>query len=143
MFTLGESAHGCGHVVRTVFQGVRTTAADYVTKKNARPNIDIKTKVFVDRVVLEAGSGNQSRATGVTLQNASGETSHFKARKEVILSTGTYGTPAILLRSGIGPKVEVEKYGIKSQLDLPGVGKNLLDHLVSWSELDSFMSLGI
>ena len=138
MFTLGESAHGCGHVVRTIFQGVRTTAADYVTKENARPNIDIKTKVFVDRVVLEAGSENQLRATEVILRTASGEACHIKARKEVILSTGTYGTPAILLRSGIGPKAEVEKHGIESQLDLPGVGKNLLDHLVSWSELDNF-----
>ena len=58
MFTLGESAHGCGHVVRTVFQGVRATAADYVTK-NARLNIDIKTTVFVDTVMLKAGSENR------------------------------------------------------------------------------------
>jgi choline dehydrogenase-like flavoprotein len=54
----------------------------------------------------------------------------FKARKEVILTAGAYGSPAILFRSGIGPSQELEEIGVNTVLDLPGVGKNLMDHLV-------------
>lgn len=129
MFTTGESSHGCGHAVRTVRQGIRTTAADYITKDNARDNIDIKTGLYVDRVILEE-VGGKLKATGVELQTAEGHKSFVGARSEVIICGGAYGSPAVLLRSGIGPKTEVEKHRIRCQIDLPGVGKNLMDHLV-------------
>ena len=136
MFTTGESSHGCGHAVRTVHQGIRTTAADYITKDNARDNIDIKTGYYVDRVILEK-VGGKVKVTGVELQTASAERhkSFVGARREVIICGGAYGSPAILLRSGIGPKTEVEKHRIQCQIDLLGVGKNLMDHLVSLSIL--------
>jgi choline dehydrogenase-like flavoprotein len=44
---------------------------------------------------------------------------------------GSYGTPQLLLVSGIGPKSEVEKLGVKSQVDLAGVGRNMKDHLMA------------
>jgi choline dehydrogenase len=44
---------------------------------------------------------------------------------------GSYGTPQLLLVSGVGPKSEVEKLGVQSRVDLPGVGKNLKDHLMA------------
>ncbi|KAL9104532.1 MAG: hypothetical protein Q9187_008889, partial [Circinaria calcarea] len=130
LFTSGESSYGCGHAIRTVFQGVRSSAADYITKENVRTNIEVETNSLVNRVVLENFNG-KLRATGIETQNATGDRRVIEARKEVILSAGAYGSPAVLLRSGIGPKTEVEKHGIKSRLDLPGVGKNLSDHLVS------------
>ena len=130
MFSSGERPHGCGHAVRSVNQGVRSTAADFVTKDNTRNNIDIMTNVYVDKVILEDTSDG-IRAVGVDLQYSSGDKRSVKARKEVIVTAGTYGSPTVLLRSGIGDKHEVEKHGIESRVDLPGVGKNLMDHLVS------------
>ena len=130
MFTSGESPNGCGHAVRSIYQGVRSTAADFITKDNTRSNVDIMTNVYVDKVILEA-TNNGMRAVGVDLQDSHGEKRSVRAQQEVILTAGVYGSPAILLRSGIGEKHEVEGYGIKSRVDLPGVGKNLMDHLVS------------
>ena len=130
VFTTGESPHACGHAIRSIFQGVRTTAADYITKRNQRGNITVKTGTIVDHVVL-VSDGNQKRAIGAQLQNATGEKTFVKARKEVILSGGAYSSPAILLRSGIGPKQELQGLGIESQVDIQGVGKNLMDHPVS------------
>ncbi|KAJ8066129.1 hypothetical protein OCU04_005220 [Sclerotinia nivalis] len=133
MFSSGKSAHGCGHVVRTTHQGSRSLAVDYITNSTAQAGISIKTNTFIDRVNLTTDSAGESRANGVFLQDTTGQKTFIKARKEVIISAGTYGSPGILIRSGIGAKQEVEKIGIESQVDLPGVGKNLMDHLVMLS----------
>lgn len=90
------------------------------------------TDAIVDRVLLEKDSGVDGlRATGVVTLAADGTEKVFHANKEVIVSSGTYCSPAILLRSGIGPKADLETHGIQCEVDLPGVGKNLMDHLVS------------
>lgn len=127
VFTTGESPHACGHAIRSIYQGVRTTAADYVTKNNKRSNVNVVTDTIVHHVVL-AGDGKRKRAIGAQLQSAAGDKTLVKARKEVIVSAGAYCSPAILLRSGIGPKQELQGLGIESQVDLGGVGKNLMDH---------------
>lgn len=132
MFTTGSNPQGCGHVPRTVWQGVRTTGADYITKSCRRENITIKTNTLVDKVVLERQDNSSAlRAVGVKLVSADGTKTVVRARREVIISGGAYCSPAILLRSGIGAKDEVERFGITCEIDLPGVGKNLIDHLVS------------
>lgn len=131
VFTSGESPHACGHALRSIFQGVRTTAADYITKSNVRSNLSVKTDTVVDHLIL-AAYGERKRAIGAELKCVRGDKTVVKARKEVILSAGAYCTPAILLRSGIGPKQEVQELGIESQVDLSGVGKNLMDHPVSF-----------
>lgn len=130
MFSTGETPNGCGYVVRTAVDGVRTTAADYLLKNNVRENVTIKTNTLVDKIVIETRDG-ALQATGVEVVAEDETRSVLKARKEVIISAGAYASPAILLRSGIGPKEEIVKHGIPSLIDLPGVGKNLLDHLVS------------
>lgn len=56
----------------------------------------------------------------------------FKARKEVIINVGPYCSPGILLRSEIGCRKELEELGSPSVINLPGIGKNLRDHLVSF-----------
>lgn len=53
----------------------------------------------------------------------------YYANKEVILCGGTINTPQIMMLSGLGPKSELEALGIKVKKDIPGVGKNLMDHL--------------
>ena len=130
LLTTGESPHACGHTIRSVRQGVRTTAADYITKSNTRGNISIKTDTIVDHVVM-VGDEKRKRAVGAQLQSPTGEKTLVKARKEVIVAGGAYSSPAILLRSGIGPKQEMQELGVESQVDLGGVGKNLMDHPVS------------
>ncbi|ETN44414.1 uncharacterized protein HMPREF1541_10595 [Cyphellophora europaea CBS 101466] len=129
MFTTGESAQGCGHVPRTVHQGVRTFAADYLRRHQDR--VDIMTSAIVDKVIVEERSGKLT-ATGVAVVNTSGTSATIKARHEVIISAGAYCSPTILLRSGIGPACELDAHSITCRVDLPGVGKNLQDHLVAF-----------
>lgn len=130
LLTTGESPHACGHAVRSIFQGVRATAADYITKSNTRGNVSVKTDTIVDHVVI-VGDEKRKRAIGAQLRSGTGEKTLVKARKEVIVTGGAYSSPAILLRSGIGPKQELQELGVESQVDLGGVGKNLMDHPVS------------
>lgn len=130
MFSTGDVPHGCGHVPRTVYEGLRTTGADFVTNKNHRRNITIVTDTTVDKVIFKQ-EGSQTRASGVLTKTSDGATKTFFARKEIVISGGAYCSPAILLRSGIGPKEELEKHQIPVTVNSPGVGKNLMDHLVS------------
>jgi choline dehydrogenase-like flavoprotein len=130
MFSTGDIPHGCGHVPRTVHKGIRTTGADFITNGYHRENITIQTDTTVDRVILEQGADGL-RATSVATVLKDGTKRTFHARKEIIISGGSYCSPAVLLRSGIGAKHELEKVGIQCKVDLPGVGKNLMDHLVS------------
>lgn len=129
MFSTGESPHGCGDVPRTVHQGIRTTAADFVTKNYKRDNITIKTEVTVDKLLFSEETGELT-ASGVAAIAKDCKKSEYKARKEVLVTAGAYCSPPILMRSGIGPKEQLEKHGIECLVDLPGVGKNLMDHVV-------------
>lgn len=85
-----------------------------------RPNLTVLTGRQVGRLLLEG-----ERVTGIELR--SGE--RLLARREVILSAGAFGSPQILLASGVGPGAELKAAGIPVKHELPGVGKNLQDHL--------------
>lgn len=126
MFTTGSRSHGCGHALRTVHQGLRSTGADFVTDSYHRSNIDIVVDTLVDKINFD----DHRRATSVDLIFKSKQRVTVRARKEIIVSSGAYCTPAVLLRSGIGPKSELEKLNIPVIVDSPGVGANLLDHLI-------------
>ncbi|KAJ5388531.1 Glucose-methanol-choline oxidoreductase [Penicillium cosmopolitanum] len=129
MFSSGDVAQGCGHAPRTVYEGIRTTGADFVTNKNHRSNITIQADTTVDKVIFNK-QGGQPRATGVVTKGTDGSFKTFFARKEIIISGGAYCSPAVLLRSGIGSRKELEKHQIECIVDSPGVGKNLMDHLI-------------
>ncbi|KAL4964065.1 GMC family oxidoreductase [Aspergillus stella-maris] len=129
MFSTGDVPHGCGHVPRTVYKGIRTTSADFITKEYDRSNITIQTDATVDRVILEQ-TADGYRATGAVTRSNDGQVRNFYARREVIVSGGAYCSPAILMRSGIGARDELAQFGIDTKIDLPGVGKNLMDHLI-------------
>ena len=132
MFSHGENPHGCGHAPRTVSNGLRTTSADFITKANAKKNITILTSAHVEKVILEQNAAGKPIATGVQAVLEDGSVVVIKANKEVVVSGGAYCSPNILNRSGIGAKEELDKHGITTLVDLPAVGKNLMDHLVSW-----------
>ncbi|TLP76561.1 alcohol dehydrogenase [Pseudomonas nitroreducens] len=85
-----------------------------------RPNLTVLTDRQVGRLLLDG-----ERVTGIELR--SGE--RLQASREVILTAGALGSPQILLASGIGPAAELKAAGIPVKHDLPGVGKNLQDHL--------------
>jgi choline dehydrogenase len=102
--------------------GVRWNAAfAYLDPVRPSPLLEIRDRTIVDRVLVEAG-----RAVGV---RAIGPEGVFEARADqVVLTAGTYGTPAVLLRSGIGPAGELRALDIEVVADNPGVGANLHDH---------------
>lgn len=131
MFSHGENPHGCGHAPRTVTNGLRTTGADFITKVNTKQNITILTSAHVDKVIIEEDPAGELRATGVKAVLEDGSSVVVNAKKEVVVSGGAYCSPNILNRSGIGAKSKLEQHGITTLVDLPGVGKNLMDHLVS------------
>ena len=122
----GPSQEGFGCYQATIRKGVRcSTSLAYLKPAISRPNLTVASGVLVTSVVLEAG-----RATGVKYRQASTETT-ARALREVILSAGAIGSPHLLLLSGVGPGAELKTAGIRVQHELPGVGKNLQDHLLA------------
>lgn len=112
-------AVGAGPAPMNLVAGIRqSTALTHLAPARARPNLTVRTDVLVDRVAVSGG-----RATGVVL--ATGE---VVAAGAVVLSAGAYGSPAILLRSGIGPADELRDVGVEVLADVPGVGRGLQDH---------------
>ncbi|KAF8320440.1 alcohol oxidase [Clavulina sp. PMI_390] len=112
---------GVGWLPGTNAGGARNTPAGYLA--TPKPNLDILTSAQVTKVLFDT-SGAVPVANGVEYaQDAS-----FKAKKEVILSGGTIGSPHILLHSGVGDAAELTKLGIPVVKDLPDVGRNMQDH---------------
>ncbi|TDT45213.1 choline dehydrogenase-like flavoprotein [Maribacter spongiicola] len=99
------------------------TIHNYLNGARLRSNLSIETEAFVSKVIIENG-----KAVGVEYFK-DGKYQTIKANKEVILCTGTFATPKILMLSGIGPAAYLESLNIKVHKDLPGVGENLADHL--------------
>ena len=88
-----------------------------------RPNLAIRTGALVERIVTENG-----RATGVAVRfGKRGEV--IRARGGVILSAGAFGSPQILMLSGIGPAAHLQQHGIEVALDRAAVGSDLQDHI--------------
>jgi choline dehydrogenase len=99
--------------------GVRVTTADaYLPVGGTPPNLAIRPGAQVAGVVFEG-----TRATGVRLLSGPVIEAGW-----VVLCAGTYGSPAVLMRSGIGPAGHLRAHGIGIRVDLPGVGANLADH---------------
>jgi choline dehydrogenase-like flavoprotein len=130
MFSHGERSHGCGHVPRSTYKGYRSTAADFITKKSSNNNITVLTEMCVDKVLLEQDTSGKLRATGIRVARSDGTKAAFFATKEVVISAGTYCTPNILNRSGIGAQKDLMALGIDTIVDIPAVGQNLMDHLI-------------
>jgi 5-(hydroxymethyl)furfural/furfural oxidase len=90
----------------------------------ARPNLTVLTQTSVERIVFEG-----KQATGAIIVTESGARQTIKAR-ETILSCGTIHSPAMLMRSGIGPASDLAELDVKVVADRRGVGRNLIEHPV-------------
>jgi len=98
-----------------------STSLGYLSAARGRSNLTIQPNSPVGRVLLDNG-----RAVGVELAGArSGE--QIRGRR-IVLSAGAIASPAILLRSGIGPAADLQALGIEVRCDLPGIGTRLRDH---------------
>jgi choline dehydrogenase len=117
-------AVGIGPTPFNMRDGVRQTPADlYLDPALSRGNLTLRTGVRVDRLVLDG-----TRATGlVVMDEATGERETLEA-DHVILCLGTYQSPAVLLRSGVGPAEAITPHGIAVAHELPGVGRGMQDH---------------
>lgn len=120
----GAEQEGVGIYQVTQKDGERWSAARayLFPHMGKRANLHVETHAQVARILVEDG-----RAVGVEAVKGK-ERRTVRARREVVLSAGALQSPQILMLSGIGPAVELKRYGIAPVLDLPGVGRNLQDH---------------
>jgi choline dehydrogenase len=115
----GEQALGWGPMPRNAADGLRyNTGITYLNPNRSRPTLTIQAESVVTRVRFDG-----TAATGVELEDG-----RVIEGREIVLCAGTLKTPHILLLSGIGSRQELERHGIPVVMDLPGVGKNMMDH---------------
>lgn len=124
----GASQEGVGMYEVTQKHGERWSAARaYIDPALDRPNLTVITGARTHKINIDNG-----RAVSVTyaVSKTHGKTQNTAfAAKEIILSAGAFGSPQILLLSGIGAKDKLAPHGIPQLHDLPGVGENLHDHI--------------
>ncbi len=123
----GAQAEGFGRSQYTIRDGRRSSAARaYLRPALRRKNLTVATRTQTLRINLAGG-----RATGVEVVRR-GRRATLHATREVIVSAGTFHSPHLLMLSGIGPADHLRSVGVTPVLDLPGVGRNLQDHLGVW-----------
>ena len=119
----GPDPEGFGPRQATIKRGRRVSMATaFLDPARSRSNLVVLSDAVVTRVVIE-----NRRAVGVEVE-ADGSRRRLATRREVILSGGSYGSPQILLLSGVGDADELATMGIASVHHLPAVGRNLVDH---------------
>jgi choline dehydrogenase len=121
----GETIEGVGWNELTIYEGKRESAARaFLNPVMNRPNLNVITGAWAHGLVINSSN----RVTGVRYIR-DGSIDQADA-DEVILSCGAVDSPRLLMLSGIGPAEELEEVGIEVVEDLPGVGKNLHDHML-------------
>jgi choline dehydrogenase-like flavoprotein len=120
----GAEQEGLGTYQVTQKNGERWSAArGYIHPHMAsRPNLRVETGAQATRIIFEG-----KRAVGVEFVQGK-EKKTIRARREVILSSGAFQSPQLLIMSGVGDADALKKHGIASTHHLPGVGQNLQDH---------------
>jgi choline dehydrogenase-like flavoprotein len=120
----GANMEGFGRVQVMQKDGQRCSAAKaYLTPNRQRSNLRIETHAHATRIIFEG-----KRAVGIEfVQN--GVKRSLRARHELILSSGAFNSPQLLLLSGVGPTDDLLKLDIPVVHQLPGVGQNLVDHI--------------
>ncbi len=118
---------GVGYMQTTTERGERCSAADaFLEPIKSDPRLTLISGARVHRVVLEG-----TRAVGVEYVMANGTRLRARANAEVLLCGGAFGTPKLLMLSGIGPAGHLRECGLDVRADLPGVGANLQDHNIA------------
>ena len=121
----GAQQEGIGIPQQNIYKGRRVSAATaYLRPAMGRTNLTVRVKALVTRVLFE-----NDRAVGVVYESSSGSRHNVFAAHEIVLAGGTINSPQLLMLSGIGPADDLKKHGIPVRVDLPGVGKNLQDHI--------------
>jgi len=128
----GEKQEGCSRLQSTTRNSERWSVSKaFLWPAMSRPNFEVVSLADVLKVDVDCSKKTKDgkcQATGVLLRDRTGTEMHVKAAKEVVLTASAVMTPKIMMLSGIGPKEHLESKGIKTLVDLPGVGKNLQDH---------------
>ncbi|WP_322093889.1 choline dehydrogenase [Paraburkholderia bannensis] len=120
----GYRQEGVNVAQATTYKGERwSTARGYLDSIRDRANLEVITRAMVTGVTLSG-----KRAVAVKYEQ-DGQLYEAEAEREVILSAGAFGTPQLLMLSGIGDPAELERHGINVAHALPGVGKDLQDHV--------------
>ncbi len=121
----GAEQEGVGPHQATIRAGVRcSTSLAFLSPARARKGLTVHSDTLATSLVIEGG-----RAVGVRYRQG-GKEHVARAEREVLLAAGAIGSPHLLLLSGIGPADELRAAGVTVAADLPGVGKNLQDHLL-------------
>jgi choline dehydrogenase len=122
----GEQQTGFAFFQFTMRRATRCSAAKaFLNPIRLRPNLHVALFTHVTKVIIDEST---NRAMGVQyIRN--GVKHEVFAKREVILSAGAIGTPHLLMLSGIGPRENLEKVGVKVLYDSPGVGQNMQDHI--------------
>ncbi len=107
----------------------RSSYVSFLRPHEGRPNLSVRTSALVCRVLLSPQDGTHAiaKADGVEYV-LDGKLRRASARREVILSAGALETPRLLMLSGIGHGAELKASGVTAIVDLPSVGRNLMDH---------------
>ncbi|WP_019029982.1 GMC family oxidoreductase [Colwellia piezophila] len=120
----GAEQEGAFYYQRTIKNGQRCSAAKaYLTPNSTRKNLTIITHALTEKVLFEGKT-----AVGVRYQKNK-KSIDITCNKEVILSSGAFGSPQILMLSGVGASEHLTEKGITPIHQLPGVGQNLQDHI--------------
>jgi choline dehydrogenase-like flavoprotein len=120
----GPVQEGVGRYQVTHKNGERFSAAKaYLAPNRGRKNLTVITDAHTTRILLDG-----KRAVGVELR-VNGTLQQLQAKAEVIVSAGALQSPQLLMLSGIGPGAQLQRHGIASVHDLPGVGAHLHDHV--------------
>ncbi len=126
-FNRGDN-DGCGYFDVNQKRGIRwNTAKAFLKTAQRRGNLEIMTGCHVQHLLL-ADTPQGKRCTGVAF-TGNGQSWQAQSRHETIVCAGAVGSPQILQLSGIGPAALLQRHGVPVQVDLPGVGDNLQDHL--------------
>ena len=122
----GATQAGVGYFQRVIENGRRVSAyRAFLHPVRNRPNLDIRTEAHTRRILFEG-----KRAVGILYKQGDREV-EIRARREVILASGSVGSPQLLQVSGVGPAALLKDLGVAVVHDLPGVGENLSDHYLA------------
>ena len=123
----GKDQEGFGMYDVTIHKGERASASKYyLNPARKKSNLKVFTESFVEKIIFEG-----TKAIGIEV-NIKGKINKIFANKEIILSGGSINSPQLLMLSGVGPASHIKEKGIKVIKNIPGVGRNLQDHLETY-----------
>ncbi|KAB2571669.1 Dehydrogenase patE [Lasiodiplodia theobromae] len=112
--------HGLATAVSSIYKGVRSSSWVFLEGKE---NVTVLSQTNSKRLIIEG-----DKVVGVEVITPDGNDLSLRAKHEVIVSSGVYESPKLLMLSGIGPAKELAVFGIETVVNSPHVGQNLLDH---------------